>query len=70
MDYSAFIEGCQMLGAVLKDDLLYQKAFCSASGKSVRYIDSTYLTHDQFKKGWLQVLLLVLLLLLSLSLLS
>ena len=55
LDYSAFIEASQMLGADVKDDLLYQKAFCSASGKSVRYIDSTYLTHEQFKKGWLHV---------------
>lgn len=55
LDYSAFIEGSQMLGAVVEDDLVYQRAFCSASGKSVRYIDSTYLTHEQFKKGWLQV---------------
>jgi len=56
MDFSGFLEAIEMLGTdknATHEDIV--RAFAAAAGVKEKQVDSTYLTHDQFKKAWIKV---------------
>lgn len=56
MDFSGFLEAIEMLGTdknATHEDIV--RAFAAAAGVKERQVDSTYLTHEQFKKAWIRV---------------
>jgi hypothetical protein len=60
LDFSSFYEVCQMLGMKKlgidedKDDIMGE-AFMFGSGCKIQDINTTYMTHEQMKRGWLKV---------------
>ena len=56
MDFSGFLEAIEMLGTdknATHEDVV--RAFATAAGVKESKVDSTYLSHEQFKRAWIKV---------------